>query len=317
MATLRPDEGFYSTLSIRDLRTFLAFANAGSFVAAARTVYRTQSAVTAQMQALEKQLGLTLFDRSTRPPTLTDEGRSFVPKALKVVAEYDRLFSEPETEYLKGNLRLGVVPSVITGMTPRVLVMLRDRYPGLHVELAMGLSAELVDRVRRNLLDIALVSDPLEKGFSLQWSPFLREPLVLVAPIDAPAQPVQDLLEKYPFIRYTRQAWVGQLIDKQLRQQKLHVRETMMLDTLEAIIGMVHAGMGVSIVPMRLIEPAGSLPVRRLTLPGPTMYRTLGLVQIHDHPKSALSATLLGVLQTVTKQAGGAPVTMPGSRSER
>jgi DNA-binding transcriptional LysR family regulator len=63
-------------VSIRDLKTYLAIANAGSFVAAARSVYRTQSAVTAQMQALEEQLGLTLFDRSTRPPTLTDEGRS-------------------------------------------------------------------------------------------------------------------------------------------------------------------------------------------------------------------------------------------------
>jgi DNA-binding transcriptional LysR family regulator len=303
-------------LSIRDLRTFLAITNTGSFVAAARSVYRTQSAVTAQMQALEERLGLILFDRSTRPPVLTDEGRSFVPKALNVVAEYDRLFSEPQTEHLRGNLRLGVVPSVITGLTPRVLVMLRDRYPGLHVELAMGLSAELVDRVRRNLLDVALVSDPLEKGFSLQWSPFLREPLVLVAPVDAPALPVQDLLEKYPFIRYTRHAWVGQLIEKQLKQQKLHVRETMMLDTLEAIIGMVHAGMGVSVVPMRLIEPAGSPPVRRLSLPGPTVYRTLGLVEIQDHPKSALTATLLGVLQTVAEQAGGAGVAAQG-RSAR
>jgi DNA-binding transcriptional LysR family regulator len=291
-------------LSIRDLKTFLAIAKAGSFVAAARTVYRTQSAVTAQMQALEDQLGVILFDRSTRPPTLTDEGRGFVAKAQNVVAEYERLFSEPQDEHLRGNLRLGVVPSVITGLTPRVLVMLRDRYPGLRVELAMGLSAELVERVRRNLLDVALVSDPLEKGFSLQWSPFLREPLVLVAPIDAPAQSVEDLLEKYPFIRYTRHAWVGQLIEKQLKQQKLRVRETMVLDTLEAIIAMVHAGMGVSIVPMRLIEPAGSPPVRRLTLPGPMVYRTLGLVEIQDHPKSALTATLLGVLQAVVAQAG-------------
>ncbi|MDE8349581.1 MAG: LysR family transcriptional regulator [Acidocella sp.] len=298
-------------MSIRDLKTFLAIAKAGSFVAAARTVYRTQSAVTAQMQALEEQLGVVLFDRSTRPPTLTDEGRGFIAKAQNVVAEYERLFDEPQAEHLRGNLRLGVVPSVITGLTPRVLVMLRDRYPGLHVELAMGLSAELAERVRRNLLDVALVSDPLEKGFSLQWSPFLREPLVLVAPIDAPTQSVEDLLEKYPFIRYTRHAWVGQLIEKQLKQQKLRVRETMVLDTLEAIIAMVHAGMGVSIVPMRLIEPAGSPPVRRLTLPGPLVYRTLGLVEIQNHPKSALTATLLGVLQAVTAQAGAA-APLPG-----
>jgi DNA-binding transcriptional LysR family regulator len=298
-------------MPIRDLKTFLAIAETGSFAAAARSIYRTQSAVTAQMQALEDRLGMTLFDRTSRPPTLTEAGRNFVPKAADVVADYERLFLEPEEQHLQGHLRLGVVPSVITGLVPRVLVMLRTRHPGLHVELAMGLSAELVSRVKRNLLDVALISDPLEAGMTLRWSPFLREPLALIAPIESPSQSAEDLLETYPFIRYTRQAWVGQLIEHLLRQQSLRVRETMVLDTLEAIIAMVHARLGVSIVPMRLIEPPGSPPVRRVALPGPAVYRTLGLVEVPDHAKSALSATLLGVLQTLAGQAGAAEALTP------
>lgn len=293
-------------MSIRDLKTFLAIAETGSFAAAARAIYRTQSAVTAQMQALEERLGTALFDRTTRPPSLTAAGHAFVERAASVVAEYELLFAG-EDETLRGHLRLGVVPSVITGLVPRALAMLRARHPALHVEVSMGLSAELVNRVRRGTLDVALISDPLEPRLGLRWSPFLREPMMLIAPIEAPTLGAQQLLATFPFIRYTRQAWVGQLIERLLRQKRLVVNETMMLDTLEAIIAMVHAGLGVSIVPMRLVEPPGSLPVRYVTLPGAVVHRMLGLVELADHAKATLSGTLLGVLQTIAAQAGGTP----------
>lgn len=293
-------------MSIRDLKTFLAIAETGSFAAAARAIYRTQSAVTAQMQALEERLGTALFDRTTRPPSLTAAGHAFVERAASVVAEYELLFASDD-ETLRGHLRLGVVPSVITGLVPRALAMLRARHPALHVEVSMGLSAELVNRVRRGTLDVALISDPLEPRLGLRWSPFLREPMMLIAPIEAPTLGAQQLLATFPFIRYTRQAWVGQLIERLLRQKRLVVNETMMLDTLEAIIAMVHAGLGVSIVPMRLVEPPGSLPVRYVTLPGAVVHRTLGLVELADHAKATLSGTLLGVLQTIAAQAGGTP----------
>jgi DNA-binding transcriptional LysR family regulator len=95
----------------------------------------------------------------------------------------------------------------------------------------------------------------------------------------------------------------------------------MVLDTLEAIIAMVHAGLGVSIVPMRLIEPPSSLPVRRVILPGPAVYRTLGLVKAKNHSKSALSSTLLEALQKLADQAGPvvplAPVAPKGTRHKK
>ena len=286
-------------MSIRDLKTFLLIAESGSFGGAARAIYRTQSAVTAQVQTLEEQLGMRLFDRTSRPPKLTEAGRAFIPRAREVVSAYDALFQNLNETDLRGNLRLGVVPSVITGLTPRVLVLLGERHPGLHIDLAMGLSADLVRKVERGLLDVALISDPLEAGLALTWSPFLREPLVLIAPFDAPQKNAIQLLGSYPFIRYTNQAWVGKLIERVLRQKRLYVRETMVLNTLEAIISMVRAGLGVSIVPMRLVDPPGSPLVRTVPLPGPTMFRTLGLIEIANHTKSALSLTLLSALKDV------------------
>jgi DNA-binding transcriptional LysR family regulator len=286
-------------LSIRDLKTFLLIAESGSFTGAAQAIYRTQSAVTAQIQSLEDLFGVLLFDRSTRPPTLTDAGRSFIPRASEVIKAYDALLRNEGAVDLRGYLRLGVVPSAMTGLTPRALVLLGERHPGLHIELAMGLSAELVSKVERGVLDVALISDPLEVESSLKWSPFLREPLVLIAPVYAPQKDVKELLRIYPFMRYTNQAWVGKLIERVVEQKRLHVRETMVLNTLEAISSMVHAGLGVSIVPLQLVPAFGSPPVRAISLPGPPVFRSLGLIEIAGHPKSALSITLLNTLKEI------------------
>lgn len=294
--------------SIRDLKTFLLIAESGSFIGAARASYRTQSAVTAQVHGLEQALGVTLFDRATRPPKLTEAGRALIPRGKEVVAAYEALFQGRRDRLLQGSLQLGVVPSVITGLMPLVLRLLAERHPGLRIEVRMGLSADLVASVRRNLLNAAVISDPLDPGMGLTWSPFLEERMVLIAPPDAPAKNAAELLRTYPFIRYTRQAWVGRLIDRILREKRLVVRETMLLDTLEAVAAMVHAGLGVAIVPKRLIEPAGFAAARTVALPGAPVVRTLGVVEGEGHAKGALTATLIGALRDVAAQAqaGGA-----------
>jgi DNA-binding transcriptional LysR family regulator len=294
-------------MSIRDLRTFLAVAEGGSFAAAARAVRRTQSAITVQMRSLEEELGLVLFDRSRRPPVLSEAGRALIPRATEVVRAYDRLFQEAGRSAVEGNLRLGVVPGVITGVLPRALVALRAKYPAMHVELAMGLSKDLVERVYRDSVDAAIVSDLLEGGSGLQWQPFAREPLVLIAPMDAPGRRAEDLVSAYPFIRYTRQAWVGQLIDRFLKERGLRVREAMTLDTLEAITAMVHHGLGVSVVPLRAGGDPFSLPVRTLAFSGTPSYRVLGLVYEPNHSKAALAEALLAELRGLAAPAGNMP----------
>jgi DNA-binding transcriptional LysR family regulator len=297
-------------VSIRDLRTFLAIAEGGSFAVAARAVRRTQSAVTVQMRALEEEVGATLFDRSRRPPLLNEAGRALVPRAREAVEAYDRLFQPAGERLVEGHLRLGAVPSVVTGVLPRALVALRERYPGLHVELAMGPSKELVERLERGLLDAAIVSDLLEGGAGLTWSPFAREPLVLIAPADAPARKPEELIASYPFIRYTRQAWVGQTIDRLLKRRRLKPRESMTLDTLEAVTTMVRHGLGVSIVPLRSSGDAPGPAIRAVHFPGAPTWRTLGLVHQPSHPKATLAEVLLTALKAAEDPAK--PVAPPG-----
>src|SRR5260370_21231662 len=134
---------------------------------------------------------------------------------------------------------------------PKALVSLRARYPAVHVELSMGLSKELVGRVERGLLDAAVISDFKKSQSGLLWFPFAEEPLVLIAPIDAPGRRAEALIASYPFIRYSRQTWVGESIEPFLKRRRLKAQQTMTPDTLEAITTMLHSGLGASIVPLR------------------------------------------------------------------
>jgi DNA-binding transcriptional LysR family regulator len=291
-------------MSIRHLRTLLAIAERGSFAAAARQVHLTESAVSMQMKALEAELGVALFDRATRPPALTDAALALLPEAAELIAGYERL-SRRETDdgLVQGHLRLGAVPSVITGILPGAIAALRRRHPGVHVEIAMALSAELVERVERRALDAAVVSELGRVPDGCLWSPFAREPLVLIAPPDAPDRTAGELLAAYPFIRYTRQAWVGRLIHAMMRRRRIKVAEAMTLDTLEAVTAMVSHGLGVSIVPERGRGVPLAFPVRVVALPAPVVHRTVGLLRPASHAKASLADALLVELGTLAKPA--------------
>src|SRR5690606_4945725 len=166
--------------------------------------------------------------------------------------------------------------------------------------------AELVERVRQGSLDAAIVSDLVEGSGGLKWHPFLREPLVCIAPLDAPQKKAEELVTTMPFIRYTRDAWVGELIDTFLKRRRLQVSEMMVLDTLEAVTAMVHHGLGVSIIPQRRSHEPETLPVRRLAFSGAVTYRTIGFVYPQDHEKTELAETFLEALRHL---AGGYELT--------
>lgn len=291
-------------MSIRNLRTFLAIVDSGSFTAAARSVHRTQSAISAQMQFLEDGIGLRLFDRSTRPPRLTEAGRQFAEGAREVLVAYDRLFEGAGPD-LEGYLRLGVVPSVVTGLMPRALVALRARHSRLHIQLVTALSAELVDQMRHDALDAAIINDLPGAGSGLKSTLLVREPLVLIAPPEATVDSPEKLVRTYPFIRYNRQAWVGELVSRVLKRHRLHVTEGLVLDTREAIITMVHHGLGVSIVPMPVRGQRTGLPVLEVRLDGPVVHRMLCLIEPTEHGKSALTATLVRELHSILPHRAG------------
>jgi len=285
-------------------RTLVAIAEFGSFAAAARELALSQSAVSTQIKMLESELKVELFDRSKRPPTLNDAGKSVVAKARDLIANYDAIRTElKSSDLIGGRIRLGAVGSTLTGLMPAVLTVIRSRYPNLHVEIVSGFSDDLLRQVGSRSLDAAVISDFDSSLRDIRWRPFLRERLVIIAPPEAHESNPKRLVQRYPFIRYSPNAPVGRVIEAAIKQSRLDVRETMRLDWLEAIEAMVHHGHGISIVPDRRLESGAFFDVKRIKFGAVPYHRTLGIIEPASSRKQKLTDVLFNELLALTRKA--------------
>lgn len=292
-------------MSIRRLKTLIAVAETGSFSDAADAVFLTPAAVGQQIKTLEQELGVKLFDRSKRSPQLNRLGHALVPKAREILHAYDNLAPALAGDVTgTQELNIGAVPTTMTGLVPQALKALRETHDNLHVRIIPGLSADLLPQVERGFLDAAITSEPAHTYDHLQFRAFALEPLIVLAPLDATEADPEVLLQNYPFIRFNRRAWVGQLIDEWLTARKLRVREIMELDTLESISTMVFHNLGVSIVPKRCVPSPRPLALKRVPLGDSAKPRVLGVLSRRDSPKYSLVEIFLAELVAVVAHAG-------------
>ncbi len=274
-------------MSLRNLRTLVAIADHGSFAAASKAVHVTHAAVSQQIKALEREFGLTLFDRQARPPKLTQIGKQVVDRARSLIEAYDTLVpSVLGDDGLSGALRLGALRTTLTGLAPRALAHLQSWYPALALHIRPGLTQELIVELERDTLDAALITQPHVLPSSLAFQALAQEPLHLIVAADEGDDDPIGLITSRPYIRFNRHAVVGTLIENWLNARALRVQETMELDSLEAIESMVGAKLGVSIVPKPRLVTQPNPDIVSLSLGPDAPYRTLGLAYRHDQWKT-------------------------------
>ena len=280
-------------MNIRHLKTLITVSEKGSFAAAAEAVCLTQSAVSQQMKALEHELGAELFDRTHRPPLLNARARGLIQRARQVVYLYEQLSDEAsETSDLTGLLEIGAVHTALAKLLPRALVRLRAAQPTLQVRVSSGLSAELMARLDRGDLDAVVISEPKPVPNSLKWSEVAHEPLVVIAPADCQLDDYRSVLAAKPFIRFSRNAWVGHSIQRTLDDLGVSVTERMELDSLDVIRQMVRHGLGVSVVPAPAVDAFQSEGIRVLPFGDPPAHRAIGMLERQEHVKMGLTAAL-------------------------
>lgn len=146
-------------VDLQQLRYVVEVASTSSFTRAAERCFVTQSALSHQIAALERELGQRLFIRSSRSVRTTDAGEAFLVHAKKAVIAADdaRDAAAAASGRVVGTLRLGVIPTASAVSVPRVVSRFREAHPDARVELTVGNSDTLGDAVRRGDLDIALL----------------------------------------------------------------------------------------------------------------------------------------------------------------
>lgn len=190
-------------MSIRHLKTLIAVVEHGSLAEAAEALALTQSAVSMQIRALEEQLGARLFNRDFKPLRPTPQGEAVFQRAREVVTQYEQLWEVSGSgDALAGSLAVGAIPTALGSVLPRALANLRAAHARLQVRVVSGVSQSLVLQLARGELDAAVISEPGRLPERLKWTPFAREPIMVLAPPGTRCRDDARLLRSLPYIRY-------------------------------------------------------------------------------------------------------------------
>lgn len=290
---------------LRELRTFIAVARHGTFAGAGARIGLTQSAVSAQIQRLEEEVGFPLFDRTGRSARLNAAGRDTLALAEELVALYERIGHQgPDAQ--GGMVRIGAIASAQVTFLPDAIASFRAELPACRVRMVPGVSLSLLGQVDAGDIDIAvLIRPPYALPAELDWRPLLRDPFELLVPAAMAGLHWREAIESAPFIRYDRGSFGGRLVDQFLRQQRVVVQEAIELDELEGIAQLVARGLGVGLSPRTLAggqRPAG---VTALSLGDDTFYREVGLVERAPHSRQPVASRLAERIGEAAKALAG------------
>ena len=179
------------TLDLSLLRTLVAVADTGSVTAAARRLAYTQSTVSMQLSRLEAALGVALHERQGRRIRFTAEGERLLGHARRLLALNDEALADMRARRVTGELNLGI-PEDYAPLLTAVFSWFHQLYPDVGLQVTCGTSTDLVERVRADELDLALVTrqrrspggevicrEPLAWAVGLERQPPLSDPLPL------------------------------------------------------------------------------------------------------------------------------------------
>jgi DNA-binding transcriptional LysR family regulator len=290
-------------MDIAKLRIFAAVARLGNFTRAAELLYLTQPTVSQQIAALEAQLGAQLIERLPRRLRLTPAGEVLLPYAEQILA-----LSEEASEAARAaagladrTLRLGAGHTLATYLLPDLLSRYREIYPQRLMRISVGNTAELLELVASDTVELALVGSPAEHARVIV-RPFMHDRLVvIVAPEDAWAARAEvDLAELSERVLLTREpgSALHATVERLLGPTLLNDDRVILLGETEAIKRSVEAGLGVALIQGIAVEreiAAGNL--RALALRGADDTRTYAYARRAGRELSAAARELMALLE--------------------
>ena len=244
----------YKGSRLKPLRAFCQIARLGSVSRAAETLYLSQPAVTLQLQALERELGLRLFERSGRRLALTREGETLYELARPLVEGIDGLetaFRERLRGMDAGELNVAAGSSTILYLLPRIVARFREQQPEVHLKLHNVTGASGLDLLRSDAVDLA-VGSMLDVPADLDYLPAYRfEPMLIMPPGHALADKARiELadLSPYGLILPPQRLTTYRMVDLVFQQERVPYTVALEVGGWEVIKQYVAMGLGLSIV---------------------------------------------------------------------
>lgn len=276
--------------TLDQLRILKAIAAEGSFKRAADSLYVSQPAVSLQVQNLERQLNVPLFDRGGRRAQLTEAGHlllEYGEKVLSLCQETCRAIEDLQN-LQGGTLIIGASQTTGTYFMPRMIGLFRQKYPDVSVQLQVHSTRRTSWSVANGQVDLAIIGGevPPELQDTLEILPYAEDELALILPVSHPFVQVDRIpkedLYKLKFINLDSQSTIRKVIDQVLTRCGIdpkRLKAEMELNSIEAIKNAVQSGLGAAFVSISAIEKELQMNVlHRAKIDEVVVKRTLSLI---------------------------------------
>jgi len=166
-------------MTITQLKYVLAVAEHQNFTKAAENVFVTQPTLSMQIQKLEEELDILIFDRSKKPISLTSIGKKIVNQARNIVNESERMQDvvDQEKGFIGGEFKIGIIPTIMPTLLPMFLKNFTNKYPKVHLKIEELTTSEIISKLNDGHLDAAIAATPLSqekiKERVLYFEPFV------------------------------------------------------------------------------------------------------------------------------------------------
>jgi DNA-binding transcriptional LysR family regulator len=294
-------------MELTQLEFFLMVVEQGSFSKAAVRVYRTQPAVSIAIRRLEEEIGVQLFDRSQKTPTLTDAGELVYDYAQRILALRDQARNVvAELRSLqRGRVRIGANESTSLYLLPHLILEYRERHPNVKVEIYRHVSERLPREVLDRNVDFALLAfEPVDSD--LESFPILQDELVLIMNPDHPLAKRESVkikeLGKESFLAHNVRTASRNKVVEAFTQHHTPLNVTLELATVETIKRFVQLKIGLAFVPhMCVREELERGTLTTVPVQGLTYFRTLWVIHRRHMTFSHAASAFLEVLRQQTK----------------
>src|SRR5688572_12558689 len=274
----------YKADRLKPLRAFCQTARLGSVSRAAEALYVSQPAVTLQLQALERELGIKLFERSGRRLLPTREGQLLYELAKPLVEGLDGLdtvFRERIRGLDAGELNVAAGSSTILYLLPGIVEAFRERQPDVRLTLHNVTGASGLDLLRSDAVDLA-VGSMLDVPGDLSYAPVYRFEPMLITPPEHPLARKRDLkledLSPYGLILPPQRLTTYRMVDLVFQKNRVPYTVALEVGGWEVIKQYVALGMGISIVPASCLSDADRARLSARSLAAYFPSRSYGVV---------------------------------------
>src|SRR5579872_5437025 len=282
------------------LVTFLEIAKQGSFSRAGQKLYRSQPAVSAQIRQLEQEYGQKLFDRVGKYVRLTVAGETLLEYANRLITlrnESLRAVAD-QSATPRGTLAVGANEATCLYVLPDIFAEYSRRFPAVQISIYRNFSHKVLEKVEDGTVDVGIVTMPV-KSPSLKVHSIFRDRLMLMVDPNNPLAAYKTVrtsdIAEQPLI-FPKTGFMRQVLDKQFRPYRSHLRVTMELPSVGMIKRFVAAGLGVSIISETFArDEVKSGQAKLIPIADADLHRELGIVYRRDRtlPRSAAAFVAL------------------------